>query len=175
MFVLDVIDQQVRSVLSVPSPGLHLKTMSLTRRAVVAARTRPAVFALQLRAASTSQDHHDDHHQQDTTTYPPEGVSIVFTTFIFSVAYLCYHAGFVNPFWGKVLLFSFLTGAAVKYAPEARDDLYLTRWIALYSTPRDYWLALNAKHTAQSEEVAGNNLLVSDAKAPPIHRFRYPQ
>jgi len=65
--------------------------------------------------------------------------------------------------------------AAVKLAPAPSDDVYLSRWIAMYTAPRDYWLGLNAKHTAQQGVVADNTLLVTDAVLNPIHRFRYPQ
>ena len=81
----------------------------------------------------------------------------------------------MNPFWGKVLFFTFLTGTAIKFAPEPSDDVYLTRWIAMYKAPQELWLDLNAKHTAQESQVSDNNRLIADAKPPPIHRFRYPQ
>jgi hypothetical protein len=81
----------------------------------------------------------------------------------------------MNPFWGKVLLFTLLTGAAIKYAPEPSEDVYLTQWIAMYTAPRDLWLNLNAKHTAQEVQVSQNNLLIADAQPPAVHRFRYPQ
>ncbi|KAF9529312.1 hypothetical protein CPB83DRAFT_853060 [Crepidotus variabilis] len=129
--------------------------MSLARRAVLAAsRTRPTVFAVQSRATSTSHDGHHDHHE-DSTVYPPET--------------------FGTSFWRNVLFASFATAALVKFAPEAGDNVYLTRWIALYTDSRDHWIALNAKHTAQASEVSSNTLLTADAKTPPIHRFRYPQ
>ncbi|KAJ8522757.1 hypothetical protein ONZ45_g746 [Pleurotus djamor] len=65
--------------------------------------------------------------------------------------------------------------ACYKYAPAADEDAYLTRWIALYSVPRDVWLNLNVKHTAMQQTVSEQNLLVADAQLPKVHRFRYPQ
>lgn len=82
---------------------------------------------------------------------------------------------FGSSFWRNVVLVSGLGVIAVKLAPEPNDDVYLSRWIALYTAPRDYWLNLNAKHTAQQQQVANDTLLVTDAQLPPIHRFRYPQ
>lgn len=45
----------------------------------------------------------------------------------------------------------------------------------MYTSSRDHWLELNAKHTAQQMEVAHTGLLLSDAHRPAVHRFRYPQ
>ncbi|KJA27782.1 hypothetical protein HYPSUDRAFT_34928 [Hypholoma sublateritium FD-334 SS-4] len=132
--------------------------MSLARRAVLAAsRTKP-VFATQTRAASSSShDHHDDHHhhQEDSTVYPAES--------------------FGNAFWRNVLLISLGTAAVIKLAPVAADDVYLTRWMAMYATPGSYWLGLNAKHTIQQETVARENMLLNDASLPAVTRFTYPQ
>ncbi|KAF9047277.1 hypothetical protein BJ165DRAFT_1081353 [Panaeolus papilionaceus] len=95
------------------------------------------------------------HEEHDSTVYPAEG--------------------FGNAFWRNVVLISLAGVAAVKFAPAANDEVYLTRWIAMYSSPRDYWLELNAKHTAQQAKVSEDHLLVSDAHRPAVHRFRYPQ
>lgn len=93
-----------------------------------------------------------------------------------SLAWLAYkNEGFGNAFWRNVVLISLAGVAAVKFAPAANDEVYLTRWIAMYSSPRDYWLELNAKHTAQQAKVSEDHLLVSDAHRPAVHRFRYPQ
>jgi hypothetical protein len=50
-------------------------TMSLARRAALAAsRTKPVFYTTARAASTSSNDHHDDHHhQEDTTVYPPEG------------------------------------------------------------------------------------------------------
>ena len=45
----------------------------------------------------------------------------------------------------------------------------------MYSSSRDHWLGLNAKHTAQQMEVSHAGMLLSDAQRPAVHRFRYPQ
>jgi hypothetical protein len=83
--------------------------------------------------------------------------------------------GFGGPFWRNTVLASLLAVAAYKYAPEPTDDTFLTRWIALYTTPRDQWLDMAAKHTAQSVDISEITLLVTNAKKPPVHRYRYPQ
>lgn len=140
--------------------------MSLGRRALFAvARSRP-VCMVQSRKASSSHDHHED-----AIVYPPESESQHLQFFRHSSV----GAAFMNSFWGKVLFFTLLTGAAIRYAPEPNEDVYLTRWIAMYKTSPEVWLELNAKHTAQEFQVSKNNLLVADAQPPPIHRFRYPQ
>ena len=45
----------------------------------------------------------------------------------------------------------------------------------MYTHSPDHWLELNAKHTAQQMEVSHAGMLLSDAKRPAVHRFRYPQ
>ncbi|GLB37221.1 hypothetical protein LshimejAT787_0402720 [Lyophyllum shimeji] len=126
--------------------------MSLAR-AVQLARQRPAAAIVSRRNASSSaHSQHEDHH--DSEQYPSEGFS--------------------GPFWRNTVLASVLAVAAYKYAPEPTDDAYLTRWIALYTPSRDQWLDMAAKHTALSVEESETTLLVTSAKKPPVHRFRYP-
>lgn len=130
-------------------------------------RSRPIV------SVRTASSHGQHEHHEDATLYPPE--SEYPTAIVDLPSLIHWYAAFINPFWGKVLLFTVLTGVAVKYAPEPNEDVYLTRWIAMYKAPRGLWLELNAKHTAQESEVSEQKLLVADAKPSPIHRFRYPQ
>ena len=42
----------------------------------------------------------------------------------------------------NTLIGSFLLAAAYMYAPESGGDVYLTRWIALYTPPCDLWTEL---------------------------------
>lgn len=83
--------------------------------------------------------------------------------------------GFGGPVWRYTILGSLLAIGAYNYAPEPTNDVYLTRWIAMYTAPRSLWLELNAKRTALAEDNSETNLLLSDAKKPRVHRFRYPQ
>jgi hypothetical protein len=73
------------------------------------------------------------------------------------------------------VLFSFLAVGFYKYAPAPSDDVYLTRWIAMYSASPDLWLNINAKHTALQKDISEMNVLLNDAKKPRVHRYRYPQ
>ncbi|PPQ99729.1 hypothetical protein CVT24_009712 [Panaeolus cyanescens] len=131
--------------------------MSLARRAVFSAArlTKPTCVVQRRAASSSSHDDHGHHEEHDSTVYPSEG--------------------FGNTFWRNVVLISLAGVAAAKFAPAPNDEVYLTRWIAMYTSPRDYWLELNAKHTAQQAQVSEDHLLVGDAHRPAIHRFRYPQ
>lgn len=83
--------------------------------------------------------------------------------------------GFGTPFWRNVVLAGFGVAAFYKWAPAPGEDVYLTRWIAMYSESRDHWLDLNAKHTVLSQEASDQSLLFRDAKQPTVHRLRYPQ
>jgi len=127
----------------------------LIRRAALTTVRSKTILSTQRRTASSSNDHghHEEHH--DSTVYPVEG--------------------FGNAFWRNVLLLSLAGVATYKYAPRADDDLYLTRWIKMYTNSREHWLQLNAKHTAQQMEVSHTGMLLSDAQRPAVHRFRYPQ
>jgi len=129
--------------------------MILIRRVALTTSRSTAFLSTQRRTSSSSHDHghHEEHH--DSTVYPPEG--------------------FVNAFWRNVLLLSIAGVATYNYAPRAGENVYLTRWIKMYMTPREHWLDLNAKHTAQQMEVSHARMLMNDAQKPAIHRFRYPQ
>jgi hypothetical protein len=83
--------------------------------------------------------------------------------------------GFGGALWRNTALFSIVAVAAYKYAPEAAEDVYLTRWIALYKSHRNLWLELNAAHTALEQDNSETNILLTDAKKPKVHRYRYPQ
>ena len=83
--------------------------------------------------------------------------------------------GFSRSFLGWAVLCSLLAVGAYKYAPEPTEDVYLTRWITMYTSPRSLWLDLNVKHAALQQEVSEGNLLLSDAKKARVHRFRFPQ
>ncbi|KAF8891661.1 hypothetical protein BD779DRAFT_1512339 [Infundibulicybe gibba] len=129
--------------------------MSLARAAFLARpRVAPTLIA-QRRPASTSSHHEEHHGEHDSTQYPREGFS--------------------GPIWRNTVLLSLLAVGCYKYAPEPSEDVYLTRWIAMYTAPRDLWLELNAKHTAMQQEVSDTTILLSDAKKPRVHRYRYPQ
>ncbi|RDB25198.1 hypothetical protein Hypma_008106 [Hypsizygus marmoreus] len=127
-------------------------TMSLARAALLA-RQRPAATLLSHRKASSSA--HEHHEEHDNEQYPKEG--------------------FYGPFWRNTVLGSLLVAAAYKYAPEPSSDVYLTRWIALYTAPRDLWLEIAARHTALSIDDSERSLLLSDARRPQVHRYRYTQ
>ncbi|KAG6864871.1 hypothetical protein C0991_006638 [Blastosporella zonata] len=134
--------------------------MSLAR-ALLLARQRPAASLVSRRNASSSahEDHHNDHHQEDPNEqYPREG-----------------RAEFSGPFWRNTVLASLLVAAVYKYAPEATNDTYLTRWIALYSTPRERLMDIAVKHTAMSAEDSDMAIMLSTARPNPVHRYRYPQ
>jgi len=82
---------------------------------------------------------------------------------------------FATPFWRNALIVGGLAVVAYKYAPEPGDNVYLTRWIAMYTPRPEAWLDLNAKHTAQQEIEAENSRLMTSARQPPVYRYRYPQ
>ncbi|KAG5652238.1 hypothetical protein H0H81_005732 [Sphagnurus paluster] len=127
--------------------------MSLSR-VLLLARQRPASTLVSRRNGSTSSHSHHDEYQDDHH-YPKEG--------------------FAGPFWRNTVLSGLAIVLAYKYAPEPTNDTYLTRWIALYTTPRDQWLDMAVKHTAMSAESSETTLLITDAKKPTVHRYRYPQ
>jgi len=128
--------------------------MSLARRALLVTARSNSIPYTQARAASSSHAHHE-HHHEDSNVYPEET--------------------FGTPFWRNVLFLSVAGVAAVQFLPEAGEEVYLTRWIAMYGRPRDYWMNLNAKYTALLEQASHDTLLLNDAKKPRRQTFRYPQ
>jgi len=82
---------------------------------------------------------------------------------------------FTTPFWRNALIVAGVVTAAYKYAPEPGDNIYLTRWIAMYTTPSKEWVEVNTQNTALQAEVADNTRLTASAGRPPVHRYRYPQ
>lgn len=128
-------------------------------RAVRVARTR-----LAHRNASTN-------HAGEHTTYAKEGQ---FTLFV-HYSKVDLDTDFATPFWRNALVAAGLVVVAYKYAPEPGEDVYLTRWIAMYANPVGEWLDNNASRTAIQEVGAENTRLMMSARRPPVHRFRYPQ
>ncbi|KAH7905621.1 hypothetical protein BJ138DRAFT_1175146 [Hygrophoropsis aurantiaca] len=102
-----------------------------------------------------SHDSHAHEEQHDDAHYAPEG-------------------GFTTPFWRNTLLASIAAVAFYKFAPTPHEEVYLTRWMAQFSTPREVWARLNEKHLLLSQQVSDNMLLQVDAKRPVTHRYRYP-
>ncbi|KAF7782478.1 hypothetical protein Agabi119p4_1854 [Agaricus bisporus var. burnettii] len=82
---------------------------------------------------------------------------------------------FVTPFWRNALIAAGLVVAAYKYAPEPGKDVYLTRWIAMYTTPVGEWLKRSVSRAAAQEVEAENTRLMMSARRPLVHRYRYPQ
>ncbi|KAG1735083.1 uncharacterized protein EDB91DRAFT_1225300 [Suillus paluster] len=103
-----------------------------------------------------SHDSHTHHEHHDDTHYSRE-------------------AGFFTPFWRNTALVSLLAVGFYKWAPSPNQDVYLTRWLAQYMTPRDFWAAINEKHLLLSQQASDNTILQADAKRPNMHRYRYPQ
>ncbi|KAF9007962.1 hypothetical protein BDQ17DRAFT_1422622 [Cyathus striatus] len=129
-------------------------SLQVSRRALVACR-RPLTGTLPLRICASSSSHaHEEHHSpsEDASQYSKEG--------------------FGSPFWRNAILLSIVGVAVYKYAPEPSSDAYLTRWINLYCRPASYWLDINARNTAQREEITMANLILSEGKTSKIHRFR---
>ncbi|KAL0580345.1 hypothetical protein V5O48_001682 [Marasmius crinis-equi] len=115
----------------------------------------PSVSAISRRHGSSSS-HHDEHHEEhDSSVYTQEG--------------------FFSPAWRNTFIFSALALAAWQFAPEPNDEAYLTRWLAAYKTPKEKWVEMNAKHTAQSQEAAETDQVFSAGVASPVHRLRFPQ
>ncbi|KAG2059240.1 hypothetical protein BDR06DRAFT_1003848 [Suillus hirtellus] len=130
--------------------------MSLARASLLLRQkhTVESVSLIQRRFASHDSHAHDEHH--DDTHYSRE-------------------AGFSTPFWRNTVLLSLLAVGFYKWAPSPNQDVYLTRWLAQYTTPSEIWAAINEKHLLLSQQASDNAILQADAKRPNVHRYRYPQ
>ena len=144
----------------------------LRTRAAVLRRRQSALSLLRKRTGSSAAQVYQEEHSEDA--YPKEGRLHCLT-----LQLSCYRAvilsGFGGPLWRYTILCSLVAAGAYKYAPEPSDDVYLTRWIAMYTPPRGLWLDLNAKHAALQKDALETTLLLSDAKKAKMHRYRFPQ
>ncbi|KAI0655945.1 hypothetical protein C8Q70DRAFT_922624 [Cubamyces menziesii] len=132
--------------------------MSLARAAgaIVRPSQRAGTSLIQRRAASShshDEHHHEEHH--DTNEYPPE----VFNT----------------PFWRRAALAAVGVVAFYKFAPAPGDENPIGKFIARTMTPAEVWRNAGWKHLVLSKEVSEETKLVTTAKPPPVHRYRFPQ
>ncbi|KIK97217.1 hypothetical protein PAXRUDRAFT_825157 [Paxillus rubicundulus Ve08.2h10] len=128
--------------------------MSLTRAAVLVRRKQlcSSTTIIQSRFASRDSHTHGEHDAHDSI-----------------------EAGFSTPFWRNTLLLSLAAVAFYKWAPAPDEDVYLTRWLAHYATPREILAELNEKHLLQSQQVTDYTTLQARGTRPGIIRYRYPQ
>ncbi|KAI0633390.1 hypothetical protein C8Q77DRAFT_1114725 [Trametes polyzona] len=134
--------------------------MSLARAAgaVVRPTQRAGTTIIQRRAASShSHDEHHHHHNEhhDANEYPPE----VFNT----------------PFWRRAAIAAIGAVAFYKYAPAPGDENPIAKYVARMMTPADVWKNISFKHLVLSAQGSDETLLVTDAKPPVVHRYRFPQ
>ncbi|KAI0769310.1 hypothetical protein BD413DRAFT_81224 [Trametes elegans] len=132
--------------------------MSLARAAgaVVRPTKRAGTSLIQRRAASShahDEHHHEEHH--DTNEYPLET--------------------FNTPFWRGAVLATLGFVAFYKYAPEPNDQNLIARFVNSAKTPEEVWKDISFKHLLLSAQASDERLLVTDAKPPVVHRFRFPQ
>ncbi|KAF9227479.1 hypothetical protein BS17DRAFT_775576 [Gyrodon lividus] len=128
--------------------------MSLARAAVLVRRKQFSSTATIIQTRFSSHDSHA--HGEHNARYNLE-------------------AGFSTPFWRNTLLLSLAAVAFYKWAPARDEDVYLTRWLAHYATPREIWAKLNEKHLLQSQQVTDNATVQARGMRPGIIRYRYPQ
>lgn len=146
-----------------------MPVMSLTRAALLARQRPAATFLSHRKSSSSTHSHHEEHNGEDYQR--KEGLCRNLRSTLRLIGLL----GFGGALWRNTFLLSLVTVAAYKYAPEPAEDVYLTRWIALYTSPRNLWLELNAKHTAMEQTNSEATMLFTDAKKPKVHRYRHPQ
>ncbi|KAI0087938.1 hypothetical protein BDY19DRAFT_891840 [Irpex rosettiformis] len=133
--------------------------MSLARAALRTPRIL-AVSTLALRRSASTAAHddhhdHDHHHHEDNTVYPQES--------------------FANKTWRNWALGGLAVALFYKFAPAPNDDAYLTRWISLYQIDSSLWKELKLKNLAVVAEGQIHQLVLADAKKPPVYRLRFPQ
>ncbi|KAF9050969.1 hypothetical protein BDZ89DRAFT_1153900 [Hymenopellis radicata] len=131
---------------------MSLTAARLARRAV-SYRLLAAPSARQY--SSHSDEHHDEHHHEDSTVYPEET--------------------FFNAFWAKVVVGSAAVALAYKFAPPPSKDVYLTRWIDMYSPDVQKNLDYNLTNALLARQTADDRLTFYHARRPQILRMQAPQ
>ncbi|CAL1707011.1 unnamed protein product [Somion occarium] len=132
--------------------------MSLARAGRIARLNRPCRPHVASRFSSSHAGEHDQHHHDahaDAIAFPREDFSA--------------------PIWRRFILYSLLAVGFYKFAPSPKEDNPFSRFLDQYRTPQEVWAAVNLKHLELSAQSQVDNLLVAEAKRPPVHRFRYPQ
>lgn len=127
--------------------------MTLTRAAVCTKHLNSSIIAWQQRSTSSIPQ---AHGSDDGSQAPLE-------------------AGFTTPFWRNALLLSLAAAGFYRWAPTPDQDVYLTKWLAQYATPRDFWTTVNEKQLLRSQQIASNTVLQSVAQRPTKVKYRYPQ
>ena len=84
-------------------------------------------------------------------------------------------ADFSGKFWRNLVLFTIGGVAVYKYAPRSDEETALGNVVRHWTTAHEAWNKAANKHLLQSAELQENVWLTTEAKRPPIHRYRFPQ
>lgn len=82
---------------------------------------------------------------------------------------------FNTPFWRRAVLAALGVVAFYKYAPAPGDDNAIAKYISSTMTHPDVWSNTAFSHLVRSAQISDNTLLMTDAKPPVVHRYRFPQ
>ncbi|KAJ8488924.1 hypothetical protein ONZ51_g3243 [Trametes cubensis] len=88
---------------------------------------------------------------------------------------VCGDQVFNTPFWRRAALAAVGVVAFYKFAPAPGDENPIGKFIARTMTPAEVWRNAGWKHLVLSKEVSEETKLVTTAKPPPVHRYRFPQ
>lgn len=82
---------------------------------------------------------------------------------------------FSNKAWRNFLLVTIGGLAFYKFAPSPEGDTWFGRTLAYWAIPKEIWSKANGDHLIKAADLQDGQLILTDAKLPPVHRFRYPQ
>lgn len=146
--------------------------MTLTRAAVCTKHLNSSIIAWQQRSTSSIPQ---AHGSDDGSQAPLEGMYYFCDPRLKLTCQSWVSAGFTTPFWRNALLLSLAAAGFYRWAPTPDQDVYLTKWLAQYATPRDFWTTVNEKQLLRSQQIASNTVLQSVAQRPTKVKYRYPQ
>lgn len=86
-----------------------------------------------------------------------------------------YVTAFFNAFWAKVVAGSAAVALAYKFAPAPGKDVYLTRWIDMYSPDVQQNLDYNLTNALLARQNADERLTYTHSRRPQILRMQAPQ
>ena len=82
---------------------------------------------------------------------------------------------FNTPFWRRAVIAALGVVAFYKYAPAPGDENPIAKYISSTMTKPDVWNDTAFRHLILSAKGSDETKLVTDAKPPVVHRYRFPQ
>lgn len=82
---------------------------------------------------------------------------------------------FNTPLWRTAVIAGLGVVAFYKFAPAPSDETLIAKYVSRTMTSGEVWKDILFKHLLLSAQGSDETLLITDAKPPVVHRYRFPQ